>query len=133
MDNGRQGAHPPSGAVDVIVKRFDSPERVLAFEHGRLEVITVGGKAIGKGSYAPGWRWSRGAGASRTRGGPPEHVGVVLSGRIKVRLHEGEEIDLAPGDFFHLSDEEDEWVVGYRACEVLYLSGVEALIKQLEE
>lgn len=134
MESGRQGLAAASAAARVpsIVKRFDSPERVLLFEQGRLEVITVGGKAIGKGSYAPGWRLSRSAGGLRARAAAPEHVGVVLSGRVKVRIQDGEEIDLGPGDFFHLTAEEDEWVVGYRACEILYLSGVEALIKHMD-
>jgi hypothetical protein len=36
-----------------------------------------------------------------------------------------------PGDFFHIASEYDSWV-GYRACEVLYLSGVEALVRRVE-
>jgi len=114
-----------------IVKRFENPERVLVFENGRLEVITVAGKAIGKGSYAPGWRWSRTAIAGPAWRGLPEHVGVVLSGRAKIQIHEGNEIDVTPGDFFHITAPEDAWVVGYRPCEILYLSGVEALIKHV--
>lgn len=114
----------------AIVKRFDDPERVLVFEQGRFEVITLAGRAIGKGSYSPGWRWSRSvAGPARSR--LPEHAGVVLSGRAKVQMHDGQEVDLIPGDFFHITTEQDEWVVGYRPCEILYLSGVETLIRQV--
>ena len=112
-----------------IVKRFDAPEKVLLLDKGRLELITVGGRAIGKGSYSPGWRWSHAFTAStRPTDGPPEHVGVVLSGRAKVLLAGGREVDITPGDFFHIASEYDSWVVGYRPCEVLYLSGVEALV-----
>ncbi len=115
-----------------IVRRFDTPDKVLVFDRGRLEVITVGGRTIGKGSYSPGWRWSRCAPApAAARGGLPEHVGVVLTGRAKILIREGSEIDLTPGDFFHVTTEQDAWVVGYRPCEILYLSGVEALIKQV--
>jgi len=135
MGPERQTAHPSGpAAADAasIVKRFDNPEKVLMFDQGRLEMITVGGRAIGKGSYAPGWRWSRCATSSAPAGARlPEHVGVVLTGRAKVLIHEGSEIDLNPGDFFHITAEDDEWVVGYRPCEILYLSGVEALIHQL--
>jgi hypothetical protein len=56
---------------------------------------------------------------------------VVLTGRAKVLMHEGGEIELLPGDFFRITAEDDEWVVGYRPCEILYLSGVETLIKEL--
>ncbi len=116
----------------AVVKRFDAPERVLVFENGRLEVITVGGRPIAKGSYAPGWRWSRVAALhASARGGLPEHFGVVLTGRAKMVHRDGGETDLTPGDFFHAPSESDAWVVGYRLCEILYLGGVEALIKEL--
>ena len=121
--------------VDVagIVKRFDHPEKVLVLEKGRLEVITVGGKTLGRGSFAPGWRWSHAPTAvARPGDRPPEHIGVVLSGRAKVSVDEGREVDLTPGDFFHISSEYDSWVVGYRPCEVLYLSGIEALVHRME-
>jgi hypothetical protein len=124
METGRQ-------EVVSIVKRFDGADRVLSFENGRLEVITLGGRSIGKGSLAPGWRWSRIA-ARGVEAGFPEHVGVVLSGRAKVRTHDGSETDLMPGDFFHITTEEDAWVVGYRPCEILYLDGVEGLIKHVQ-
>jgi mannose-6-phosphate isomerase-like protein (cupin superfamily) len=116
--------------VASIVKRFDAPERVLMFEHGRLEVITVGGRVIGKGSYEPGWRWSH-ASKVALRDKAPDHVGVVLSGRAKLVIGEDQEFDLTPGDFFHVATEYDSWVVGYRPCEVLYVSGVEALVNRL--
>lgn len=116
-----------------IVKRFDHPEKVLVLEKGRLEVITVGGKTLGRGSYAPGWRWSHAPTAvARPGDRPPAHVGVVLSGRAKVVVDEGREVDLTPGDFFHISSEYDSWVVGYRPCEVLYVSGIEALVHRME-
>jgi len=135
MGAERQAAHVSGRAASdtkSIVKRFDAPERALVFEKGRLEVITVGGWAIGKGSYLPGWRWSHCVTApAPARSDLPEQVGVVLTGRARVRLHDGNEIELNPGDFFHITAEDDEWVIGYRPCEILYLSGVEDLIKQV--
>lgn len=114
-----------------IVKRFDTPERVLVFEHGRLEVITVGGRVIGKGSYGPGWKRSHSMKATTRGGSAPEHVGVILSGRVKMHVESEREIELTPGDFFHVATDYESWVVGYRPCEVLYLSGVEALVNRV--
>jgi hypothetical protein len=128
------GSGAATASLTASVKRFDRPEQLLVFDSGRLEVITVGGKTIGKGSYAPGWRWSRCAvPSSAARGGSSETVGVVLSGQARLQLHEGNEVDLNPGDFFHtdIANGHDEWVVGQRPCEILYLSGVEALIRKL--
>ena len=122
--------HVPA-STGSIVKRFDTPERVLVFDHGRLEIITIGGRMLGRGSYEPGWRWSSAAGTV-TRGvhRPADHVGVVLSGRARLVVEDGE-TDLTPGDCFHLSTEFDSWVLGYRTVEVLYVSGVEALVTRL--
>jgi hypothetical protein len=140
MSLDRQGAAVSGVDSASIVKRFDAPEQVLSLDNGRLDVITVGGRPIGKGSYGPGWRWSRAAkAAARGVGGagarPLDHVGVVLSGRAKVAIGEGEgaEIDLTPGDFFQIAREHDFWVVGYRPCEILYLSGVEGLVSRLRQ
>ncbi len=137
MELRRQNGNA-SGAVTADpttgIKRFDRPEQLLVFDSGRLEVITVGGKTIAKGSYAPGWRWSRCVAPSgAARGDPTEAVGVVLSGQARLQLHVGSEVDLNPGDFFHtvVGNGHDEWVVGQRPCEILYLSGVEALIRRL--
>jgi hypothetical protein len=132
MESVRRGRTEASATPDSsIVKRFENPERILAFDYGRLEIITVGGRPIGKGSYAPGWRWSHGGAAGAVQNRLPDHIGVVLSGRIKVRNSKGQETDLVPGDFFSIAGEGDAWVVGYRTCEILYLSGVEALVQQL--
>ncbi|HTR19869.1 MAG TPA: hypothetical protein VMH88_03370 [Gemmatimonadales bacterium] len=122
MDLDRQVLSPS------IVKRFDTPERVLVFDHGRLEIITVGGKTLGRGSYGPGWRWSKAVTPGVHK--PPEHVGVVLSGRAKLVIDDAE-MDLTPGDFFHVATEFESWVLGYRPVEVLYVSGVEALVNRL--
>ncbi len=135
MGAERQAAHVSGRAAAYatsIVKRFDAPEKALVFEKGRLEVITVGGRAIGKGSYLPGWKWSNCvASPVPSRSELPEHVGMVLTGRARILLHDGSEIELNSGDFFHIFAEDDEWVVGYRPCEILYLSGVEELIRQV--
>jgi len=132
-DRQMQSSVRAESDVASIVKRFDHPEKVLVLEKGRLEVITVGGKTLGRGSYAPGWRWSHAPTAvARPGDRPPAHVGVVLSGRAKVVVDEGREVDLTPGDFFHIASEYDSWVVGYRTCEVLYVSGIEALVHRME-
>jgi hypothetical protein len=119
--------NPVATEAGPDVKRFERPEHTLAFEHGRLEAITMGGRLIGKGSFGPGWKWSQAAPGQRV----PAHVGVVLSGRAKAHHSEGHETDLLPGDFFHLTTATDVSVVGYRPCEILYLSGVEEMIHAL--
>ena len=134
METDRSTAAPRLSRADpaLTVKRFDLPEKVLVFDQGRLELFTIGGKVLAKGSYAPGWRWSHVVAPLRRTGvGPGEHAGVVLSGRVKIRTTGGFETDLTPGDFFHVAADYESWVVGYRPCEILYLNGVAELLDRL--
>ena len=126
----------PSGGSSAVpfdspctIKRFDAPEHVLAFDNGRLEVIAIGDRFIGKGSYGAGWRWSAATNGTFLGDRSLDHVGVVLSGRAKLTIGE-KEFDLTPGDFFHVTSELDLWVIGARPCEVLYISGVDGLMNR---
>ena len=117
------------GTTERLTQPRASFSHVVAPPRYRVATLpTLGGKVIGKGSYRPGWKWSRTTGGRRM----PAHVGVVLSGRAKARDSEGHETDLLPGDFFHLRTASDVWVVGYRSCEILYVSGVQDLIHELQ-
>lgn len=133
MNTDRQMQHVSPATTDLApVIRFDTPQRTLLLENGRLDVIAVGRQVVGKGSYGPGWRWSHASQAQPRIGGRPEVVGVVLSGRAKATTEASGEFDLMPGDFFHLPTRHDVWVVGYRPCEILYLGGIDGLIADLE-
>jgi hypothetical protein len=131
---GSSAPDPAPAAMPVTVKRFDEPEQILPLERGRFEVISLGGATIGMGSYAPGWKWSRCAGNPPASEGAAGSVAVLLSGRARVRVWEGKEIELSPGDFFHagITAEYDAWVIGNRPCEILYLTGVENLVRMLQ-
>lgn len=130
-DRQRQTPSPESPNGNPVT-RFDTPQRTLHFEHGRLDLIAVGGRVVGKGSFGPGWRWSDVSHARPRPGARAEIVGVVLSGRCKAATRETGEFDLMPGDFFHVPPHHDLGVVGYRPCEILYLDGIESLIAALE-
>lgn len=126
---------PPRPAPEhplFAVKRFDTPETVLTFDQGRLDVITIGGRLVAKGSYAPGWRWSHLVVPPRRSGTDPGGlVGVVLTGRAKMQVPGSLEVDLTPGDFFHVAAGYESWVVGYRPCEIVYVDGVAELLDRL--
>ena len=40
--------------LDVILKRFDSPDETRVFDKGKFEIIHIGGMTIGRASYEPG-------------------------------------------------------------------------------
>ena len=106
-------------ASSIIVKRFETPDKSVVVDKGRFELMAIGGTVIVKASYAPGWK---------SPGQSFEHAGVVLSGRARVCVEDGWELDITPGDHFQIASEYEIRVVGYRPCEVLYFGGTEALL-----
>lgn len=134
MSSDRSTAAPRLPRTDpaLTIKRFETPETVLVFAQGRLELFSLGGMMLAKGSYAPGWRWSQAVSPPRRTGfGPGKHSGIVLSGRVRIRMPRGVEADLTPGDFFHVETDYESWVVGYRPCEILYVEGIAGLLERL--
>jgi quercetin dioxygenase-like cupin family protein len=100
--------------MDVILRRFETPDEVRTFEKGRFEIIELGGVTIGRATYEPGWRWSEHvAPLSGTPFCETEHVVLVISGRATAAMVGGEVVELKPGDLFHVpAAPHDSWVVG---------------------
>src|SRR5678816_1722631 len=79
---------------------------------------------IGRATYQPGWKWSEHVGP--TAGTPlceVEHVGLVISGRVAVRMRDGSEQVLSPGTAFFIAPGHDSWVVGNEPYVSLHLTG----------
>ena len=100
--------------LDVILRRFESPDEVRTFEKGRFELVSIGGVTIGRAIYQPGWKWSEHVAAlAGTDLCPLEHVGMVLSGTATAAFKDGSVIELTSGSLFHIpAQPHDSWVVG---------------------
>ncbi|MCA1610532.1 MAG: hypothetical protein LC780_06660 [Acidobacteria bacterium] len=44
--------------IDVVLKRFESPDETRRFPKGRFEIVRLGEMTIGRATYEPGWKWS---------------------------------------------------------------------------
>ena len=114
--------------TDVILRRFEQPDEIRAFEYGRFELVTLGGMTIGRATYLPGWRWSTHVGAATgathcTVG----HVGLVVSGQATAAMRDGTVYDLTAGTLFYIPPEpHDSWVVGDRPYVSLHFLGAAA-------
>jgi hypothetical protein len=100
--------------VDVLLKRFDTPDETRVMTKGRFDVVRLGGMTIGRATYEPGWKWSLhvgpAVGASRCT---VEHVGLVLSGTATAALEDGRVFELRAGELFYIPPvPHDSWVVG---------------------
>jgi hypothetical protein len=117
--------------IDVILKRFETPDEVRVFEKGRLEIVRLGGQVVGRASYEPGWKWSAHVGpqtgASRCS---VEHVGLVISGTATAAFDDGTVVELGPGSLFHIpAVPHDSWVVGDQRYVFLHFLGADQYAK----
>jgi ethanolamine utilization protein EutQ (cupin superfamily) len=114
----------------LLLRRFDQPDEVREFEKGRLELVHVGGMTIGRASYEPGWRWTEHVRpAVETELCEVEHLGLVVEGRAAVRMTDGTEVVMAPGDIFAVPPGHDSWVVGDEPYVSLHFLGAAAYAK----
>lgn len=110
-------------------KSLDDPDEVRPWTLGRGAITRIGVHTIGRGVFEPGWRWSTHMGpAVGTTSCPVHHLQVVLSGRLAVRMGDGEEVELKAGDVADIPPGHDAWVVGDEPAMVLDIAGnVEAV------
>jgi hypothetical protein len=99
-DVARSSDAERGGAMTGIeIRRFERADESRTFEHGSFEVVTLGGVTIGRASYEPGWIWSEHVGQPAGEElCQVEHVGFVVSGRTGVKMADGTEAELTPGD-----------------------------------
>ena len=112
--------------MEPVRKRLDQPDERRAFEKGTFDVVRVGPMAIGRASYAPGWKWSTHVGQAQGKTlCDVEHVGMVLSGRVAVAMADGRTFELASGDLFHIGPGHDSWVIGDEPYVSLHFMGAD--------
>jgi quercetin dioxygenase-like cupin family protein len=117
--------------LDVILKRFDSPDETRVLTKGKFEIIHLGGLTIGRATYEPGWRWSLhvgpSLGATRCH---VEHVGMVVSGIATAALEDGRVYELKAGEVFYIPPvPHDSWVVGDQPYVSIHFLGADKYAK----
>jgi hypothetical protein len=113
--------------LNVMLKRFETPDETRVFDKGKLEIVRIGGMTLGRASYEPGWKWSEHIGPIA---GTPlcevEHVGLVLSGRAMAAMNDGTEVELTAGSLFYIPPvPHDSWVIGDEPYVSLHFLGAD--------
>jgi hypothetical protein len=104
-------------ASGLQVKDLNTPDQTLTPPNGVVQIVTFGAMAVGRATYQPGWRWSvdmqpiAGTDSCQT-----PHFGLVVSGRLHVRMDDGTEHELGPGSIASVAPVHDAWVVGNDPC-----------------
>jgi hypothetical protein len=114
------------GGAPLAARSLDAPDDRREFPSGRLDVVTVAGRQVGRFTLQPGWRWSASVGPTAGTGSCRHpHLGYVVAGRLRVRTEDGTEGEAAAGDAYWIPPGHDAWVVGSGPAVVLDVAGAE--------
>ena len=95
------------------VKTIEKPDERRDFPKGHLETVHLSGLDLAVGVFEPGWRWSESVRPiAGTESCEIHHRGFVLKGRMRLRMDDGAEGELGPGDVFVCPPGHEAWVVG---------------------
>ena len=111
-------------------KTLDRPDETRPVDKGVVEVVAIGETTMMRTKFEPGWQWSECVkplvgGESRQ----VNHVGYCISGRLHVRMDDGEELEISAGEAIHIPPGHDAWVVGDEPYVGLDFVGAEGYAK----
>jgi class 3 adenylate cyclase len=94
-------------------RRFSEPSEVRTLSRGKVDIVELDDTVVGRMTYEPGWRWSVDVkplvGTDMCQ---YHHLGVTLSGSLRVQMPDGTELEVGTGDVFEIPPGHDAWVVG---------------------
>ncbi len=111
-------------ATSIMKKSFDAPDERREFALGHMDLVTVGGAPVGRMVFQPGWRWTE---SVKPLAGTPtcqtDHLGLMVRGRLHVRMDDGTEAEAGPGEVVVVRPGHDAWVVGDEPVEWIEFAG----------
>ena len=109
----------------IEVKGFGAPEEVRTFDKGRVELVKVGGAAIGRVVFQPGWKWSTCVKPlANTKSCEAAHFGYQISGTMRIRMDDGTEKECKGGEVALVPPGHDAWVVGNEPVVIIDFQGM---------
>jgi quercetin dioxygenase-like cupin family protein len=94
-------------------KSLEQPDETRPVEQGKVDVVELESGKVLRSTFEPGWRWSEwvkpivGGNSCQVH-----HFGYCVSGRLRVRMNDGEELEFGAGGAIDIPPGHDGWVVG---------------------
>jgi class 3 adenylate cyclase len=92
---------------------LSKPDEVREFRLGSLQIFEMDDVVVGRTIWEPGWRWSE---MVKPIAGTDlceyHHLGYSISGRFRVQMPDGTEMEIPPNFLFEIPPGHDAWVVG---------------------
>jgi hypothetical protein len=94
-------------------KSLAQPDEVRQLPKMHADLVPRGETTVVSARFDPGWRWSTDVGPiMKTRSCQIHHLGYSVSGIARVRMDDGEELDIPPDSIYEAPPGHDAWVVG---------------------
>ncbi len=107
------------------VRTFDSPDEVRTFAKGKVELVNVNGRMVGRATLEPGWKWAQSVKPLvKTESCLAPHFQYHVSGTLHVKMDDGTERDIEAGEVSMLGPGHDAWVSGSEPVVVIDFQGM---------
>jgi quercetin dioxygenase-like cupin family protein len=94
-------------------KSHEAPDERRTPPKTQVDIVRLEGFTLGRFTFQPGWRWSENVKPIvGTESCQLSHVGYAVSGRITIRLPDGREETIGPGESYTIPPGHDGWVEG---------------------
>jgi EutQ-like cupin domain len=101
-----------------------SPDEIVTFEKGKVDIAKVGDTSIGRGYFEPGWSWEKSIKPiAKTDSCQLPHTHYVISGKLKVALDDGTEEEFGSGDVAYVPPGHNSWVIGNEPLVIIDFGG----------
>jgi len=111
--------------ANMEAKSLNKPDEVRTFDKGKLEIINIGGRTVGRATLQPGWRWSDSVKPLvKTKSCEAPHFQYHVSGALKIKMDDGTERVCRAGDVSMLGSGHDAWVVGDEPVVIVDFQGM---------
>jgi class 3 adenylate cyclase len=116
------------------VRSFDDPDDSVEIEGLQSWIISLGGIVVSRSVHPPGWRWSLHVKPfAKGEWCQTRHMGVAVSGHLRVSLDSGVELDIKAGDVFNIPPGHDGWVIGEVPMETIDWTGAGSWLPTIED
>jgi hypothetical protein len=98
--------------VSHEVKNLSKDSEVRKFDNAKIELVTIAGGTVGRFEMQKGWKWSTNLKPIvKTDWCEAPHLQYLITGKLHVKMKDGTEFEIGPGDVASVPPGHDAWVV----------------------
>lgn len=110
--------------VKIKIKKFGIPDELRKFDKGKVQILDFEGKIIGRTILEPGFRLSKDVKPiAKTESCQASHFTYHETGVLHVKMDDGTEMEIGPGEVSLIPLGHDAWVVGSEPVTLIDFQG----------